>query len=122
MKTIIYFPIILITGLDCADGTCRNQMPYFKNFEDDMNFEECILYLALTPIFYFTILLFLEEKLFPLLIAKATNPQLRNGCDTMDDQVKKEKHVVALEINKINNNSKIHFEYLPYNNAPVRKI
>ncbi|XP_032690164.1 phospholipid-transporting ATPase ABCA1-like isoform X2 [Odontomachus brunneus] len=90
--------------LDCADGICRNQMPYFKNFEDDINFEECILYLALTPILYFTILLFLEEKLFPLLVAKVTKSQLRNACNTMDDQVKEEKHVVALEINKINSN------------------
>ncbi|XP_014485767.1 PREDICTED: ATP-binding cassette sub-family A member 1-like [Dinoponera quadriceps] len=92
-------------GLDCSDGECRNQTPYFQNFKDDINFEECILYLGLTPILYFTILLCLEEKLFPLIFRKAVKPQLRDACDKMDDQVKKEKHVVALEINKIANKS-----------------
>ncbi|EFN83263.1 ATP-binding cassette sub-family A member 3 [Harpegnathos saltator] len=97
-------------GLDCADGVCRNQIPYFKKFEDDISFEECILYLGLTPILYFTILLFLEEKLFPLLFAKVVKPQLRDKCDTMDDQVKKEKHAVAVEINKINKNANIELQ------------
>lgn len=82
-------------------------MPYFTNFENDLNFEECILYLGLTPILYFTLLLFLEEKLFPLLFMKAMKSQLRDRCDTMDDEVKKEKLVVALEINRINSKSKM---------------
>lgn len=93
-------------------------MPYFKDFKDDGNFEECILYLGLTPILYFTILIFLEEKLLPLLLMKAKKPQLRVGCETMDDLVKKEKHVVALEINKVNNKSKMYLEYLLDNNVP----
>lgn len=109
--------------MNCSDGVCKNQKPYFKNFKDDISFEECILYLSLTPILYCTILLFLEEKLFPLLLAKAIKPQLKDASETMDDQVKKEKHVVALEINKISNKSKITFRtFSSYNNVLIRKI
>lgn len=93
--------------MDCADGVCNNQTSYFQDFKEDMNFEESIVYLAITPILYFTILIMMEEKLFSKLYAKTVGTKLKNGCDTMDDQVKKEKLTVALEINKINNLSKI---------------
>ncbi|TGZ53371.1 phospholipid-transporting ATPase ABCA3 [Temnothorax longispinosus] len=89
-------------GMDCADGMCKNQLPYFKNFTDDMNFEESILYLAMTPILYFALLIALEEKLFSKLFKKMVGTKLRKGQDIMDDQVKKEKLAVAIEINKIN--------------------
>ncbi|XP_018365508.1 PREDICTED: retinal-specific ATP-binding cassette transporter-like [Trachymyrmex cornetzi] len=92
-------------GLDCKDGVCKNQLPYFNNFEDDMNFEESIVYLAITPILYFALLIILEEKLLLKLLTKMVGTKLRKEQDTMDDQVKKEKLAVALEINKINNQS-----------------
>ncbi|XP_067203645.1 ATP-binding cassette sub-family A member 17-like isoform X1 [Linepithema humile] len=91
-------------GLDCADGVCRNQLNYFKNFEDDTNFEESIVYLSLTPILYFTLLIMIEEKFFKKLFTKTR--KLKMEQETMDDQVKKEKLTVALEINKINSQNK----------------
>ncbi|XP_011050473.1 PREDICTED: ATP-binding cassette sub-family A member 1-like isoform X1 [Acromyrmex echinatior] len=90
-------------GLDCKDGVCKNQLSYFKNFEDDMSFEESIVYLAITPILYFALLIILEEKLLLKLLTKMIGTKLRKEQDTMDDQVKKEKLAVAVEINKINN-------------------
>jgi len=95
--------------LDCKDGVCKNQLSYFKNFEDDMNFEESIVYLAITPILYFALLIILEEKLLLKLLTKMMGTKLRKEQNTMDDQVKKEKLAVAVEINKINNQSKIIF-------------
>ncbi|XP_012054736.1 PREDICTED: ATP-binding cassette sub-family A member 1 [Atta cephalotes] len=92
-------------GLDCKDGVCKNQLSYFKNFEDDMNFEESIVYLAITPILYFALLIILEEKLLLKLLTKMIGTKLRKEQNTMDDQVKKEKLAVAVEINKINNQS-----------------
>lgn len=92
--------------MDCADGICKNQLSYFKDFTDDMNFEESILYLAITPILYFALLIILEEKLFLKLFTKIVGTKLRKEQDIMDDQVKKEKHAVAVEINKINSPSK----------------
>lgn len=93
--------------MDCVDGVCKHSMPYFKDFKDDTNLEECITYLALTPILYFAILILMEEKYFSKLYMKMIGRKLKNGCDTMDEQVKKEKLAVALEINKINSKSKI---------------
>ncbi|KAM0731026.1 Phospholipid-transporting ATPase ABCA3 [Formica fusca] len=88
-------------GLDCADGVCKKQLPYFKDFKDDINFEESIIYLSITPILYFAILIMIEEKIFLKLYAKiGTKP--KSELENMDDQVKKEKLAVALEINKIN--------------------
>lgn len=84
-------------------------MPYFNNFEEDMNFEECIIYLTLTPILYFTILIMMEEKMFAKILMKITGTKLKSNCDIMDDEVKKEKLAVAQEINKINSKSKIIF-------------
>lgn len=95
--------------MDCRDGVCKNQLPYFKNFEDDISFEESIVYLAVTPILYFALLIILEEKLLLKLLTKMVGTKLRKEQDTMDDQVKKEKLAVAVEINKINNQGKIIF-------------
>ncbi|XP_039306572.1 retinal-specific phospholipid-transporting ATPase ABCA4 [Solenopsis invicta] len=92
-------------GLDCKDGSCKNQLSYFRDFTEDMNFEESIVYLALTPILYFILLIVLEEKLFSKLFMKIVGTKLRKEQDIMDDQVKKEKLTVAMEINKINNQS-----------------
>ncbi|EZA61865.1 hypothetical protein DMN91_006090 [Ooceraea biroi] len=89
-------------GLDCTDGVCKNQISYFNDFKDDMNFEECIIYLILTPILYFTILIMLEEKVFAKLAMKITGKRFKSECDMMDDEVKKEKLKVAQEINEIN--------------------
>ncbi|KMR04580.1 atp-binding cassette sub-family a member 3 [Lasius niger] len=89
-------------GMDCADGVCKKPLPYFKDFKDDLNFEESIVYLSVTPILYFAILIMLEEKLFSKLFTKMIGTKLKNKQEKMDDQVKKEKLAVALEINKIN--------------------
>jgi len=93
--------------LNCADGVCRNQIKYFNNFKDDMSFTESIVFLSLTPILYFVILIMMEEKYFKKLFAK--KQKLKMEQETMDDQVKKEKLTVALEINKISSQSKIFF-------------
>lgn len=77
-------------------------MSYFKDFSDDMSFEESILYLSITPILYFGLLIVLEEKILLKLFSKIRGTKLRKGQDMMDEQVKKEKLTVALEINKIN--------------------
>jgi len=96
--------------MDCANGVCKKQMPYFKNFEDDTSFEECIIYLILTPILYFAILIMLEEKVFAKLFMKITRTKLKsNNCDAMDEEVKKEKLAVAQEINELNSQGKIIF-------------
>lgn len=93
--------------MDCADGVCKKQLPYFKDFKDDINFEESIIYLSITPILYFAILIMIEEKIFLKLYAKiGTKP--KSELENMDDQVKKEKLAVALEINKINSQSKMY--------------
>ncbi|XP_012538072.1 phospholipid-transporting ATPase ABCA1 [Monomorium pharaonis] len=89
-------------GLDCEDGVCKNQLSYFKDFTDDMNFEESIVYLAITPILYFALLIVLEKKLFSKLFMKIVGTKLRKEQEIMDDQVKMEKLAVAMEINKIN--------------------
>lgn len=88
------------------DGVCKKQMSYFNSFKDDMSFAESILYLSLTPILYFTVLILLEEKFFKKFFNNKTR-KLKAEQETMDDQVKKEKLTVALEINKINSQSKI---------------
>lgn len=77
-------------------------MPYFKDFEDDMNFEENILYLSITPILYFAILIMIEEKLFLKLFKRMTGQGLKKVQEVMDEQVKKEKLTVVFEINRIN--------------------
>lgn len=92
-------------------------MSYFKNFKDDMSFEESIVYLAITPILYFGLLIILEEKLLSKLIGKITGTKLRKEQDTMDDQVKKEKLAVMMEINKINSQSKTIFSILRNGNV-----
>ncbi|XP_039306683.1 retinal-specific phospholipid-transporting ATPase ABCA4 isoform X2 [Solenopsis invicta] len=91
--------------MDCKNGTCKNQLSYFRNFIEDINFEESIVYLAITPILYFALLIVLEEKLFSKLFMKIVGTKLREKQDIMDDQVRKEKLIVAMEINKINNQS-----------------
>jgi len=88
-------------------------MPYFENsttddITNDITFKDCIIYLAITPILYFALLIILEEKLLPKLFMKIIGTKLRKEQDVMDDQVKKEKLAVAVEINKINQ-SKIIF-------------
>lgn len=92
--------------MECADGVCKKQLPYFKDFKDDISFEESIVYLSITPILYFAILIMLEEKIFSKLFMKIIGIKLKIEQEDMDDQVKKEKLAVALEINKINNQSK----------------
>lgn len=105
---MIYFHYHYVSlGMDCVNGVCKNSMPYFKDFQDDMNFEESIVYLAITPILYFAILIMIEEKFFLKLFKKIIGTKLKDGCDTMDEQVKKEKLAAALEINKLNSQSKI---------------
>ncbi|XP_076762980.1 ATP-binding cassette sub-family A member 17 [Xylocopa sonorina] len=89
--------------LDCTDGVCKNQIPYFSNFDIDMSLGECVLYLCLTPFIYFAILIILEERIPQKLKAKILNQNLKNACDFKDDQVKKEKHIVALEIRRLQN-------------------
>jgi len=85
-------------------------MPYFRNFEDDISFEECIIYLILTPILYFAILIMIEEKVFAKLFMKITSTKLKsNNCDKMDDEVKKEKLAIAQEINELNSQGNIIF-------------
>ncbi|KAK2576776.1 hypothetical protein KPH14_005420 [Odynerus spinipes] len=92
--------------MDCVDGVCNNPLPYFGDLEDDLSLEENIIYLALTPVIYFVILILLEEKFLTRLITKIRHSSLQGGCDKMDEEVKKEKHAVALEISKINNQNK----------------
>ncbi|CAL7939780.1 unnamed protein product [Xylocopa violacea] len=90
-------------GLECMDGVCKNQLPYFSNFDGDLSLGECVLYLCLTPFIYFAILIILEERIPQKLKAKILNQNLKNACDIKDDQVKKEKHIVALEIRRLQN-------------------
>lgn len=94
---------IFSTGLDCADGVCKNQLSYFSNYNNDMSLGECVVYLSITPLIYFAILIILEERLPHKLYARMLNRKLKNPCDIKDDQVKKEKHTVALEIRKLQN-------------------
>lgn len=99
-------------GLDCVDGVCKNQLSYFSNYDNDMSLKECIIYLSFTPLIYFTILIILEERLPHKFYAKILNQNLKNPCDIKDDQVKKEKHVVAVEIRKLLNRGIVFYKYL----------
>ena len=88
-------------GLECADGVCKKQLPYFSNSDKDLSLVECVVYLSVTPLIYFALLIILEEGLFNKLYVRMFGQGLRNGCEIMDEQVKKEKHMVALEIRKL---------------------
>ncbi|XP_076622006.1 phospholipid-transporting ATPase ABCA3 [Colletes latitarsis] len=92
-------------GLECADGICKKQLPYFSQNDNDMNLMECIIYLSITPLAYFTLLIILEERLFDKLYIKMFGQNLRNACDIQDEQVQAEKNAVASEIRKLNNQS-----------------
>ncbi|KAI4504278.1 hypothetical protein M0802_000749 [Mischocyttarus mexicanus] len=98
--------------MDCVDGVCNKPMPYFGNFEKDFNLEESIVYLSLTPVIYFAILIMLEERIFIRLFTKllskirSSSSQMGWTASQMDEEVKKEKHAVALEISKITSQSK----------------
>lgn len=59
------------------------------------------MYLSVTPLIYFALLIILEEGLFNKLYVRMFGQGLRNGCEIMDEQVKKEKHMAALEIRKL---------------------
>ncbi|XP_017755068.1 PREDICTED: ATP-binding cassette sub-family A member 1-like [Eufriesea mexicana] len=89
--------------LNCADGVCKNQLSYFSDDDSDMSLKECIIFLCLTPLIYFAILIILEERLPQIYYAKMLNQNLKDTCNIEDDQVKKEKHIVALEIRKLQN-------------------
>ncbi|XP_053973007.1 retinal-specific phospholipid-transporting ATPase ABCA4-like isoform X1 [Hylaeus volcanicus] len=88
-------------GLECANGNCKNQLPYFSNQNSDMNLLECVIYLSVTPLIYFSLLIILEERLFDKIYIKMFGQNLRNACEMNDDQVRKEKNAVALEIRKL---------------------
>ncbi|KAF7399046.1 hypothetical protein HZH66_006943 [Vespula vulgaris] len=92
-------------SMDCVNGVCSKPMSYFENFKKDINLEENILYLSLTPVIYFAILIMLEEKIFTRLFTKIRSSSLQPS-DKMDEEVKKEKHAVALEISKITSQNK----------------
>lgn len=92
--------------MDCVNGVCNKPMPYFENFKNDINLEENILYLSLTPVIYFAILIMLEEKIFTRLFTKIRSLSLQPS-DKIDEEVKREKHVVTLEISKLTSQSKI---------------
>lgn len=89
--------------MDCADGVCKNQLSYFSDDYSDMSLKECIIYLCLTPLIYFAVLIILEERLPQIFLAKMLNQNLKDACNIEDDQVKKEKHVVGVEIRKLQN-------------------
>ncbi|XP_017876215.1 ABC transporter A family member 1-like [Ceratina calcarata] len=89
--------------LNCTDGVCETYLPYFADFKSDMNLGECVVYLSITPLLYFAILIMLEEQIPKKLYAKMFKQNLRDVADIKDDQVKKEKHVVASEIRKLEN-------------------
>lgn len=68
-----------------------------------MSLRDCIIYLSFTPLIYFAILIILEENLHYKLYARMFKQNLKNPCHIQDEQVKKEKHAVALEIRKLKN-------------------
>ncbi|XP_035743056.1 phospholipid-transporting ATPase ABCA1-like [Vespa mandarinia] len=91
--------------MDCVNGVCNKPMSYFENFKNDINLEENILYLSLTPVIYFAILIMLEEKFFTRLFTKIRSSSLQPN-DKIDEEVKREKHAVTLEISKITSQNK----------------
>nr|XP_033321242.1 retinal-specific phospholipid-transporting ATPase ABCA4-like isoform X1 [Megalopta genalis] len=88
-------------GLECDDGDCKNQLSYFHTEDTDMNLTECIIYLSVTPLIYFSLLIMLEEGVFKKFYIKMFGKHLRNAVDIKDDEVEKEKRAVALEIRKL---------------------
>lgn len=92
--------------MDCVNGVCNKPMSYFENFKNDLNLKENILYLSLTPVIYFAILIMLEEKFFTKLFTKIRSSSLQPS-DKIDEEVKREKDAVTLEISKITSQSKI---------------
>nr|XP_034183985.1 retinal-specific phospholipid-transporting ATPase ABCA4-like [Osmia lignaria] len=93
--------------LDCVDGVCRNQLPYFSNDNSDMSLTECVVYLSVTPLIYFAVLIILEERLIDKLYAKMFDQKLKNACVIKDEEVEKEKYAVALEIKKLTNSNAV---------------
>ncbi|XP_078049321.1 phospholipid-transporting ATPase ABCA3 isoform X2 [Augochlora pura] len=94
--------------LDCMDGDCKNQLSYFHAEDKDMSLTECVIYLAVTPLIYFSLLIMLEEGVFKKFYVKMFCKHLRNAIDIKDDQVEKEKRAVALEIRKLRKHGTIH--------------
>ncbi|KZC13655.1 PREDICTED: ATP-binding cassette sub-family A member 1-like [Dufourea novaeangliae] len=90
-------------GLECDNGNCKNQLSYFSNGDTDMSLTECVVYLAITPLIYFSLLIIIEEGVFDKLRVKIFGKHLRNPLDVNDGQVEKEKHAVASEIRKRRN-------------------
>ncbi|XP_066601076.1 phospholipid-transporting ATPase ABCA3-like [Prorops nasuta] len=88
--------------MKCGDGDCENPLPYFNNFEGDINLDECMIYLAVTPFIYFVILIMLEEKFFQRLFLNHWRASLKVQNTVMDDQVKKEKEIISYEIKRLN--------------------
>ncbi|XP_076644769.1 phospholipid-transporting ATPase ABCA3 [Halictus rubicundus] len=93
--------------LQCHDGDCKNQLSYFHTDDTDMSLTECVIYLAVTPLIYFSLLIMLEEGLFKKFYVKMFGKHLRNAAEIKDDQVEKEKRAVAMEIRKLRNRGTI---------------
>lgn len=92
-------------GLECHNGSCKKSLSYFPDFKGDINLAESVLYMSLTPIFYFTILGLLEHRIIPYILMKIQRYEPKCVIDEMDDQVKKEKLSVAFELSKLKTES-----------------
>ena len=98
---INYTYINIFSELQCVNGTCKNPLKYFGNFEEDVSLEACFLSLCLTPILYFGILYILEYNLMSKLIARIFGGKPIDNDQTFEEQVKKIKQIIGSEISKI---------------------
>ncbi|XP_076395704.1 phospholipid-transporting ATPase ABCA3 isoform X2 [Megachile rotundata] len=96
-------PMDICCDLECADGVCKKQLSYFSDYSSDMSLGECVVYLSVTPLIYFAVLIILEERLIDKLYAKVFDQKLKNACDIKDEEVQKEKYAVALEMRNLTN-------------------
>ncbi|XP_033219403.1 phospholipid-transporting ATPase ABCA1-like isoform X2 [Belonocnema kinseyi] len=84
----------------CTNGKCEKSLEYFGNFKEDGNLEESLLFLCLTPLFYFTILAILEHKIIPRFLSKYQNKN-PDVNQEMEELVKNEKISIASQISEL---------------------
>lgn len=92
--------------LYCFNGNCQTNFPYFNGYKSDVyhglySISTYTLYLCITPIIYFGILVLLESRIISKIIMKRSRAEpIINNKKSVDEKVKEEKMIVAREINK----------------------
>lgn len=106
MDIYYLFQKFYFSELNCTNGKCEKSLEYFGNFKEDGNLEESLLFLCMTPLFYFSILAILEHKIIPRFLSKYQNKN-PDVNQEMEELVKNEKISVASQINELKKQGKL---------------